>query len=225
MRLLVISLPLLALTFAGCDKKGKDAPKTTTKAAKKDKPEKKQPVKENTAADKKATADKKPADKKSADKKPADTWIPYESKEGRFTAKFPSKPLVRTQNVPTAVGTLKMTMYSVRGPGMMIAVAIADFPPKLVKKRTQKQMFDGARDRAVQQVGGKLVKETKITVQGWPGRKLMIAKKAGGQTLQMEQVFCLAKNRLYQAAVVYQLAKKPEALLKKFFENFKPQAK
>ena len=75
-----------------------------------------------------------------------------------------------------------------------------------------------ARDGSVANVGGKLVSERHITLEGFPGRELTVSVHAEGQSIEMLQRLYVVKERLYQQIVVYPVGQTPEAA--RFFDGF-----
>ena len=122
------------------------------------------------------------------------TWQEFRSGEGRFTALFPGTPQPKTQTVFTAIGNVTAFMYMVDSSDGAVGVMYADYPPALVQQGDVTKMLDGARDGAIANVKGKLVEESRSSLQGAPGREYLIQIK--------ESAFCrsriyLVKNRLY----------------------------
>lgn len=207
---------LLGLTLAaGCkdDKKPADDPAPADKAKAKQKSDKAW-----------AKAKEKPAKPKAvAPKKPVDGWVAFDSKEGRFSARFPRSPRKQKVPVPTAAGTFTQTMFSTQEGGTHYGVGVVDYPLKLVKKRGPAKVLDGARDGATRNIGGKILSEKQITLAGWPARRLQV-KGHRGRTFYVDSIIVLAGARLYQAMVVSPVAN-ATADAKRFLDNFKPAAK
>lgn len=108
-------------------------------------------------------------------------------------------PVTKTEEkVPTEVGEITATiwMYEASNENAWM-VGMNDYP-KGVLHVDPNVVLDGARDGAVGNVNGKLLSEKKITVDGWPGRELVIAAEG----LKTHARVVLVGDRLVQALVV-----------------------
>jgi hypothetical protein len=205
--LVTISAALLGMSFtAGCKEDSKPLP---TFAAAKDSPK----VKGHAGATTKVETPAKA--------KPADDWVAFESKEGRFAARFPVSPQRQKVPVPTTAGTFTQTVFSAQKGLPYFAVAVIDYPPKLVEQRGTANMLDGVRDGATR--SGKIISEKKFTLQGWPARRLQV-KGFHGRSANRDLIIVLANARLYQAIVAAPVGT-ASTIAKRFLTNFKPVAK
>jgi hypothetical protein len=79
--------------------------------------------------------------------------------------------------------------------------AYNDYPEFVVSSSDVGNMLDGARDGAVSNVGGTLLSENQIRLQGYPGRELWIEADVDGQEgLARARIF-LVGRRMYQILV------------------------
>ena len=98
-----------------------------------------------------------------------------------------------------------------------------DYPPGLVQPDKLEKMLDASRDGSVANVGGKLVREEKITLMGNPGRDLVIdtGSSAGpGARLLRGRLFIVG-NRMYQIMVVTPKNQKSSPETEAFLQSFK----
>jgi hypothetical protein len=132
----------------------------------------------------------------------SDGWVDFSSAEGGFQARFPAAP--ESQNLPTAtvVGNVEQKMFSVTQGVAFYAASFADYPQTAMKEAVPATVLDGARDGAVKNVQGKLVKEDQITLDGHPGRAIHIQATAQGTSVRLDARIFLVNNRLYQMIVV-----------------------
>jgi len=101
-------------------------------------------------------------------------------------------------------------------------VGYSDYPEEMVKESDPEKILDGSRDGAVRNANGKLVLENKISLDGNPGRELVIdAKGKGGQDATMKARVFLVKNRLYQVMVVAPKGQVSGAEIDDFLKSFK----
>jgi hypothetical protein len=123
------------------------------------------------------------------------------SKEGKFTVLLPKNPETQTSNVTSAVGEIQLVIVSATLGDSWYAAAYADYPAEALKNADSAKLLDGARDGAVANVNGKLIKEDKITLgkAKHPGRELLIQAPDGKIYARMRMY--LVGNRLYQVIV------------------------
>jgi hypothetical protein len=151
----------------------------------------------------------------------AQEWKDFSSNECRCSAQFPGTPQQKTQTMQTKVGSLDAKMIMLEVPGAAFyALAFVDYPKDKVGDAKPDGLLDGARDGAVSNVKGKLASETKISMNGYPGRELKI--EAPGD-LALHARLYMVKERLYQSLVVMPKAKEASGDSKKFLDSFKFQ--
>jgi hypothetical protein len=148
----------------------------------------------------------------------AQDWKEFSSQECRCSAQYPGNPQPKTQAMQTKVGTLEAKMFMLEMPTAFYAMAYVDYPKDALGKKPPDELLDGARDGAVGNVKGKLGSETKISMNGYPGRELRI--EAPGDLALQARIY-MVKERLYQILVVMPKSKESEAEAKKFLDSFK----
>jgi hypothetical protein len=148
----------------------------------------------------------------------AQDWKEFNSEDCRCSAAFPGTPQPKTQGMQTKVGTLEAKMFMLEMPNAFYAMAFVDYPKEAMGKQSPDQLLESARDGAVGNVKGKLASETKISMNGYPGRELRI--EAPGDLALVARLY-LVKERLYQILVVMPKAKEGTADAKKFLDSFK----
>jgi hypothetical protein len=112
---------------------------------------------------------------------------------------LPGKPELVTQKLPNNVS---LKTYLSRGSNALYVVASMDLPETANEADDKLQeRLDTARDLAVQNARGKLLKETRIKLAGkQPGREITIELPAGQGVAR--QRFYLAEGRLVQLIIV-----------------------
>ena len=94
----------------------------------------------------------------------------FKSPAGGFKVLMPGNPKEQTQNTPG--GALKMYAVEERNGAYMAGFVDTPIPPNEPEAKTQ-QRLDGARDGAVGNIKGTLVRESKIQLAGKnPGREI-----------------------------------------------------
>lgn len=151
----------------------------------------------------------------------AQEWKDFTSAECRCSAQFPGMPQQRTQPLQSKLGALEAKMIILDVPGTaFFALFFMDYPKDAVSSRKPDELLADARDAAVNNVKGKLASETKVTMNGFPGRELKI-DAPGDMTLHARMY--VVKDRLYQAIVVLPKSRDSSGDGKKFLDSFKFQ--
>lgn len=123
---------------------------------------------------------------------------PFESKDGKFAAKFPSAP--KEQSLDTAGTKLYLFVLEQKPGAFMVAYADLPIPEKETEKEIEARL-DGSRDGMLKNMGGKLTDEKKVKLDGkHPGREIF-ADIGGGKGKVRARVY-YAGTRLYQVLVV-----------------------
>jgi hypothetical protein len=151
----------------------------------------------------------------------AQEWKEFSSPECRCSAQFPGAPQPRTQPLQSKYGSHEAKMWILDVPGnAFFALFYMDYPKDSFAKAKPEDLLADARDEAVKNVKGKLVSETKITMNGYPGREFKIASPGA---LNLHARIFLAKERLYQVIAVVPEARDSAGDAKKFLDSFKFQ--
>lgn len=97
-------------------------------------------------------------------------------------------------------------------------VAYFDYPNTVVQDRTPDMILDGARDGAVANAQGKLLRELIISLDGHEGRELHI-ETAGGKATIKARIFIVGR-RLYQEMVLTPKEETFSTNVNKFLDSF-----
>jgi len=152
-------------------------------------------------------------------------WVLLEKSD--FKILFPQKPEEQTQTVNTALGKLNIDTYiyevpdSKKDDNLMYMFAQTAYPDTAInsdKKDLLDKFFRGSIDGAVNNVHGKLLSETVIQLNGYPGRKVRIDFKDGLAVINMG--FYLVKNKLYMSETITETKNDFNKSIDKFFNSF-----
>ncbi|VTU01773.1 Uncharacterized protein OS=Crinalium epipsammum PCC 9333 GN=Cri9333_3190 PE=4 SV=1 [Gemmataceae bacterium] len=150
----------------------------------------------------------------------------FDSKEWKFTAKFPGKPEVKSQSAPVPGGPqVTMHMFSVTERNGAMMIGVADMPiPEGEGAAKIEERLDGARDGAVANIGATLQTSSPVKLQGkYPGReftaKLPPPPKGPPEGLVKARIYLVGK-RLYQTMVIGTTAFVIEARSTEFLDSF-----
>jgi hypothetical protein len=140
----------------------------------------------------------------------------YDSKDGKFSAKFPGEP--KTQVQKTSAFDLTITLSEKGGGGF--AVIYSDFPAETLKATTAKKLLEGGQDGLVTRFKATVSKSTETTFKAggkeYPARDIWADKDKTNLRVRL----ILVESRLYQIFVAG-----PKELVEgketdEFFESF-----
>lgn len=138
----------------------------------------------------------------------ADEWEKLTEDKGNFTVKVPGKPKKLTQTVDTEVGKIEAIYYLVelKEGQVVYAVAFNDYPKEFATKSDDEKqgILDGVRDGNIKPHKGKVTTETKIKLDGHPGREYTFTGKLGGEgePITGNVRLYLVGERLYQLIIL-----------------------
>ncbi len=135
--------------------------------------------------------------------------------------KVPGTMTPTEQKVPTEIGEITATLWIYEHSNTNAWMTGMNDYPKGSLASDVNVVLDGARDGAVANTNGKLVSEKKITIDGWPGRELVIAAESEGLKLVTVARVVLVDNRLVQALVVSSEDAKNDADVRTFLDSMK----
>ncbi len=147
-------------------------------------------------------------------------WSHLDSAEGRFSVSMPSKPEPTSRVVDTAVGKLPLYTFGSATRVAQLIVSYADYPSEPSDAAQYEKVLDGVRDGVLKGLDADLLIETRITLQGHPGREWRAIKAAGDVEIVFSWKVYLVGRRLYQlgAATTKADAEAPE--VERFFNSF-----
>ncbi len=155
----------------------------------------------------------------------ADDWVTYRSPDGAFTAEFPAAPTKETKTIETDIGKIPYTTVMAELYDGQVAFGVAyNVYPEEIRQANPQSVLDGARDGATESLKGKLVGETRLTIDGYPGREFTIVKEKGDEKMFFHARIFLIDRRLYQLQVV-RVGEHPVDIadVVRFMAQFKPE--
>jgi hypothetical protein len=124
-------------------------------------------------------------------------WKAFTSSRWGFTAMFPAAPEKKEGTIMGVPGT-QLHSFAAFHKATHCVVAVAEYPEDYLKDSTEEERLDAARDLCEAGLGGKVVREVDIELQGHTGREVEIEVNGIG-TLRTH-LFWLGR-RLYQVNV------------------------
>ena len=146
-----------------------------------------------------------------------DTWIKYNSPEGRYSVSLPQQPKLSSQESTNSAG-LKFTQYmaTAEESGRLFMIGYFDYPAAFD--------IDKARDGVVQKLKATLLSESDLTIAGYPGREIkMSAKETDGSEFLIRARIYAVKNRAYFVQFIIgstDTAPTAVAAATKYFDSF-----
>ena len=158
--------------------------------------------------------------------KTTNDWILFQTKGCEIY--FPKKPTDQSQTVKTSIGEIKIDIYMYEVPdneaddNHIYGLMINDYPDSLInsdKKDLLDHFFRNAVDGAVKNVQGKLLSESKIQLEGYPGREFRIDFKDGLAVIRMRVI--LVKNKMFMLQTIAETKKDANKSSERFMNSFK----
>ncbi len=145
----------------------------------------------------------------------------------KYRITFPGKPVDQVQPVQSTSGELKMYMHIYEVPNNIddgnhvFMLAESTYPADVIssdKKELLNKFFRGTVDGAVKNINGKLLTESNIQLNGYPGRQFKVDYYDGVAIITMRCY--LAKNVLYMLQVISEAKRDDNPSNKKFLDSF-----
>jgi hypothetical protein len=155
----------------------------------------------------------------------ADDWVLFE--DGNCKIRFPKAPANQTQTTNTAIGPLQMYIHMYEVPdgtmddNYLYGLIETEYPDSVInsdKKELLDKFFRNSIDGAVSNVNGKLLTETKIQLDGFPGREFRIDFKDGLAVITMRAY--LAGHIMYFLQTITPTKKDHNKSIGRFMDSF-----
>lgn len=145
----------------------------------------------------------------------------YRSEAGNFSVQTPYTLKESSESLDTQVGEIEIHSFLGERGNESVSVGYTDYPAELVRVSDPERILDGSRDGAVENVNGELVSETRISLDGYPGRELTISIIAENkQEIVLRGRVFLVENRLYQIMAVVPKGKENGKHIEDFLQSF-----
>ncbi len=145
----------------------------------------------------------------------------FASEPGGFAVAAPRALEEDVASVETAVGPIDIHTFTTTQGETAYIVAYSDYPADLITQSDPQQVLNGSRDGAVQNVGGTLVSEESIDLDGNPGKALVIDTTTDtGDAATVNARLYLVDNRLYQILVVVPKGGEESTSTEAFLDSF-----
>lgn len=143
-------------------------------------------------------------------------WKEFQIPAGRFKVLMPGTPKTSQRTIPTDIGKVASTRYTVTdAANVTYDVLLNDYPRAGVAKASPHKLLDSVRDGLMYQTKGRLISDRRMTLATFPGRDLEIR---GSEGLHYRARLVWVETRLYQVMAVTPGEPRPEANV--FFDSF-----
>ncbi|MDR3680923.1 MAG: hypothetical protein P4L41_13240 [Flavipsychrobacter sp.] len=153
-------------------------------------------------------------------------WLAYKPEYSKCSVLMPGQPQKKEQSVNTGAGNVALELFMYQpeqgaDDNYLYMISYADLPIDQISSDSTgliNGFLDNAREGAVNNVHGKLMTETAIKYQKYPGREMRIDFQNGTAIIQSR--IYLVKNRLYTLQVIIPPSKDLNASVNKFLDSF-----
>jgi hypothetical protein len=147
-------------------------------------------------------------------------WVSFNSPEGRFSIGAPTKPQENVKDIDSDVGKLQLHSFASSSAIAYFMVSYGDYPNEPAADRRE-LVLDGVRDGVIKGLEGELISETKISINGYPGRQLLARKTIEGSETTFNWRIYLVGPRVYQVAVATKKSDSATPEITKFLNSFR----
>ena len=141
----------------------------------------------------------------------------YKSADGKFAIHFAGEPTKTTENVPTEVGNISVTMFMYeKSPKEVYIVGYSDYPSELIALSNPNDLLKGAQEGVVNNIAGQVQDEKSSDFSGHAA--LDFRSEGSGFTLAYKLV--LVDNRLYQIGIMKEGVEIPDSEVTDFIGSF-----
>lgn len=157
-------------------------------------------------------------------------WLPgcapkpqeFKSEAGSFAVTAPKTLQESTHDLELQSGKTTLYLFSTQEDNIGYFVSYCDYPPETMQHGDLEKMLDGSRDGALSNAKGTLLSETRITLEGNPGRELLMETvDESGRPAAIKGRLFMVKNRLYQVMVVAPRSQTGDKEVDQFLQSFK----
>jgi hypothetical protein len=144
-------------------------------------------------------------------------WVPFSSRPWGFSAMFPAKPEEEEGTTEIQDNLVTVHSFAASHGTMRFMVGISEYPPEGDSVPLD-QWYDTVRDYALTGLGGRLLRETSLEVNGHKGREKEV--EVQGKGVLRSRLFRV-NGRLYQALVAYDPKFLNSAAVACFLDSFR----
>jgi hypothetical protein len=147
----------------------------------------------------------------------AQQWVQYKPAGAGFLIEFPTAPTIETETIPSDVGPMPTTTAesTVEGEAIYL-VSYSVFPANVAIDPSEE--LDGARKGLLESSKTKLRRERRLTMDGLPARRLVLA--SADNNVSVVALLVCSRERLYSAAIIVPLGEENGDKVERFLKSF-----
>jgi hypothetical protein len=153
---------------------------------------------------------------------PAEKWQKFSSPVAGFSILMPGevRESVDSPRVDTAYGDVRSYSALVGTDAGSFTVAEHVYAEPIDKANQASTNLDHFQQVAARNLGGKIVSQTSISLQGMPARRVSIASAIPGLVYTMDELFILKDNRLFRLSAMSGAVPLSSEDIDRFFNSF-----
>ena len=157
----------------------------------------------------------------------ATEWVNFQSKEGRFSLKFPRQPVTESQTADRSGVHINMHMFiydasKFKDDNAVYLAMYCDYPDTLVNSDFKDEIVDtimkGSLQGMAESMDGKILSMVKSNYHDFPGRLVKMNLKSGEGYAYVKMY--LVHNRMYMLEVLCDPKNDHNASIDKYFDSF-----
>lgn len=148
----------------------------------------------------------------------AQQWVEHKPPGAGYRVEFPGTPEVETEDMPSEYGPMRMSTAEFIVKNEMMLMSSHTSLPAAAAGSDPKDVLDGARNGFVEQAKCKLRRESRISIDGAPARRLVM-DCADGEVVGIG-VLALNDNHLYSVMAAVPRGQENGANAQRFLKSF-----
>jgi hypothetical protein len=156
-----------------------------------------------------------------SNEKTLQNWEKFVAPDGAFAIMFPQKPVESQYSMDSPAGRLVIHSHKYIGTASYF-LSYTDYPAPIDRPDKKTEALDHAREGGLRAVNGRLLSQSEISINGYPGRLIVVDSPNGGPdgSLIRNKVY-LVGNRLYSMQVAIPKGTKvTDTAAEKFLDSF-----
>ncbi|HLJ54247.1 MAG TPA: hypothetical protein VKT77_04355 [Chthonomonadaceae bacterium] len=129
-------------------------------------------------------------------------WKPFANGPGRFSIRMPGTPVQDAEQATANPQEPVTHTFTLDLAKIVYTVSYTDYDPETIARSKRAAFLSAARDGGIKNVKGRLISESAITVDGYPGRDDVARFSLDGKPAIAHFRIVLANTRLYMALYI-----------------------
>ncbi len=131
-------------------------------------------------------------------------FVTYKNDAANFSASFPGKPTLTTNDIPTDAGTVKLINFSSEVSDGIYYIGVSEYPKGFNLKGREQAVLDESLTSAMSDFeNSSLTMRNDITLGSYPGLEFQLTSKLNGGNVIVSGRFFLAGSKMYQLLATF----------------------